>query len=114
MKVILEVKYFIGYVLNYKNNVKELDDLTQKYDEIRSDVSKLKDKNDDLIKQKTFLTSRVDEHLLTIKEQRKEIRNLKKDNKFLAERDNKLQQIEMMFENKRVVLKDLAKIVKGG
>ena len=39
--------------------------------------------------------------------------NLEKQNKFLIERENKLQLIENMFKNEPVDLKELSKLVRG-
>ena len=41
------------------------------------------------------------------------IKRLKKQNKFLMERENKLQLIENMFKNEPVDLKELSKLVRG-
>ena len=43
----------------------------------------------------------------------KRIKQLEKQNKFLMERENKLQLIENMFTNKPVDLKVLSKLVRG-
>ena len=42
-----------------------------------------------------------------------EFEKLHKENKFLRERENKLQLIEQLFKNEPVDLSELAKIVKG-
>ncbi len=104
---------FIKYIINYKENVKELDELTEKYDDARSDIYKSNKQIQELKEKNTFLNERNDRHLETIKEKNKQIRQLKKENKFLMDRENKLQQIEEMFENKRVILKDLKELVRG-
>lgn len=39
--------------------------------------------------------------------------NLEKQNKFLMERENKLQLIENMFKNEPIDLKELSKLVRG-
>ena len=41
------------------------------------------------------------------------VEDLKKQNKFLMERENKLQLIENMFKNEPVDLKELSKLVRG-
>lgn len=41
------------------------------------------------------------------------VERLEKQNKFLMERENKLQLIENMFKNKPVDLKELSKLVRG-
>ena len=41
------------------------------------------------------------------------VENLEKQNKFLIERENKLQLIENMFKNEPVDLKELSKLVRG-
>ena len=104
---------FINYLLHYRENIKEIEELTKKYDNERSDTYKANKQIQELKEKNTFLNERNDRHLETIKEKNKQIRKLKKQNKFLMDRDNKLQQIEAMFENKRVVLRDLKEIVKG-
>lgn len=43
----------------------------------------------------------------------KRIKHLEKQNKFLIERENKLQLIENMFKNEPVDLKELSKLVRG-
>lgn len=43
----------------------------------------------------------------------KRIKQLEKQNKFLMERENKLQLIENMFKNEPVDLKELSKLVRG-
>ncbi len=106
IKILNEIIYFIKYLFNYKENVEELANLTQKYDEKRSDISKLNEKIN-------FLDKRANDYLDKINEKNKRIRQLQKQNKFLMGRDNKLQQIETMFENKKVVLRDLKEIVRG-
>lgn len=107
-----EIKYFIGYILNYKENVKELQILTQRYDDERSDNVKANNEIIKLKEQNNFLNERNEKHLETIKEKNKQIRQLKKQNKFLMERENKLQRIEQMFKNKRVILKDLKALIE--
>lgn len=104
---------FIKYIKNYKENIKEIQELTKKYDDERSDTYRANQKIKELKEQIDFLNDRNDKHLETIKDKNKEIRKLKKENKFLIDRDNKLQQIETMFENKRVVLKELKELIKG-
>lgn len=42
------------------------------------------------------------------------IDKIKKQNEFLIARENKLQQIEQLFENEPVDLEQLYKLVKGG
>ena len=51
------------------------------------------------------------DYLESIKKLRTENRKLKKENKFLIERENKLQTIEQMFVNKQVDLKELNEII---
>lgn len=102
---ISETIYFIKYVFNYKSNVKELDDLTQKYDKQRSDIYKLNEIVRELKEKNTFLNERVNSHLETIKGKNKEIRYLKK-------RDAKLNKIENAL-NKKVLLKDLKELIRG-
>lgn len=41
------------------------------------------------------------------------VERLQKQNKFLMERENKLQLIESMFKNEPIDLKELSKLVKG-
>ena len=97
---------FINYLIHYKENSKELEDLTKKYDDERADTYKANERIQELKEQIKFLTERNDKYLDTIKSKNKEIRELKKRNK-------KLQQIEAMFENKKVVLRDLKELVRG-
>lgn len=54
------------------------------------------------------------QHLINVYEKDIEyIKRLEKQNKFLMERENKLQLIENMFKNKPVDLKELSKLVRG-
>lgn len=113
MELVLRIKDFIEYIENYKNNIKEMENLDRDLDNLKIRYGVKKKEIDDLNKTKEYLENRQDEYITTIKEQRKQIRELKKQNKFLMERENKLQQIETMFENKRVILKELKELVKG-
>lgn len=110
--VLLDFKDFIEYILNYKNNIQEMENLDKDLENLKIRYASKKSIIDDLQKENDYLKNRQDELLISIKEQRKEIRKLKKENKFLMDRENKLQQIESMFENKKVVLKDLKSIIK--
>lgn len=62
-------------------------------------------------------TNSLEEQLIILYEDYKtlytEIKRLEKQNKFLIERENKLQLIEQMFLNEPVDLSELAKLVKG-
>lgn len=111
--IFLSMADFFEYVKNYKNNTEEMENLDRDLDNLKIRYGVKKKEIDDLNKTKEYLENRQDECIATIKEQRKQIRELKKQNKFLMKRENKLQQIEAMFENKRVVLKDLKELVKG-
>lgn len=104
---------FIKYCMNYRENIKELEELTQKYDSERSDVYKTMELLKETKEKNKFLVERNEKHMETIKDKNKKIRELKKQNKFLTERENKLQEIETMFKNKRVLLRDLKELVEN-
>ena len=72
-----KIKDFIEYVKNYKENVRELENLDRDLDNLKIRYASRKNDIDDL------------------------------------EKENKLQQIEVMFENKKVILKDLKELIKG-
>lgn len=101
-----EIKDFIEYIIKYKENMDELDKLDRDCDILKTEKSRIKTAKEELEREVNYLRDRQYENLETIKEQRKKIRQLNKRNK-------KLQQIEEMFENKRVVLRDLKELVKG-
>lgn len=54
------------------------------------------------------------QHLIDVYEKDIEyIKKLEKMNKFLMERENKLQLIENMFKNEPIDLKELSKLIRG-
>lgn len=96
---------FLKYLIHYKENKNELEELTKKYDDARSDIYNSNKQIKELKEKNKFLEERINKHLETIKTKNKQIRDLKK-------RDVKLKQIEEMFESKRVVLRDLKTLIK--
>lgn len=106
METILKIKDFIEYVFNYKDNVKEMDSLDRELDNYKMRYAKKSKRLEELEETSKIYEERWDDYLSTIREKNKQIRQLKK-------RDKKLKQIEEMFENKKVVLRDLKELVKG-
>lgn len=110
MKIINEIKDFVEYVRKYKENTKELDDLDRSLDLEKSKTFKLKKELEEIKIEKEIFDEKQNDYILAIKENRKEIRKLKKENNFLTERENKLQQIEMLI-TKQGALKKIKEVI---
>lgn len=72
---------FISYLIHYKENTNELEELTKKYDDERTDNYKANKTIQELNKKIKFLNERVEKHLETIKKKNKQIKELKKSDK---------------------------------
>ena len=105
MEIILRIKDFIDYVIHYKDNIEELDSLDRDLENLKMRYAGKKNIIDGLEKENKYLQDRQDELLTSIKEQRKQIRQLKK-------RDKKLKQIEEAIENK-IKLKELKGLINN-
>lgn len=103
-----EIKGFVEYITNRKNILNELESLDRDLCLEKSKTAKLKYQLEEL----KLVEEAKDKYLETIKDLRKEMRKLKKENKFLVERENKLQSIETLYANQPVDLKKLSKIMK--
>ena len=68
---------FISYLIHYKENTNELEELTKKYDDERTDNYKANKTIQELNKKIKFLNERVEKHLETIKKKNKQIMVLK-------------------------------------
>lgn len=69
---------FIKYIIHYKENIKEIEELTKKYDDERADTYKANKTIQELNEQIKFLNERIEKHLETIKKKNKQIKELKK------------------------------------
>lgn len=77
---------------------------------------KLENKNTTIQEQAdtiNFLIQEMNEYKNKCIDYERNKKDLKSQIKFLTERDNKLQQIEQMYESKEIDLKKLDKIVRG-
>lgn len=96
------------WIKNKKEIEKEMEHDDRIIDKQRTQIAKLTEENENL---KASDSKNLD-YLQTIKEQRKEINKMKKEIKFLTQRDNKLQNIEFAIANKKTY-KEVKEIVKG-
>lgn len=99
----------IEWIMEKKNLEEELskmDKLDKAFVDKRTQCDNLAKKYN-ILKQDLIVYEELqDKYLKTIKDQRKEINKLKK-------REKKLIQIEEMFNNKKLILKELKELVKG-
>lgn len=79
MEILFRIYDFIEYLVNYKNNVEELESLDRDYDILRAKYAKKKSELEDTKKEVEYLTERQTKNLQTIRKLRKELKGLKND-----------------------------------
>lgn len=72
---------FLKYILNYRENIEELDELTKEYDRRRVDKYKSTKIINELNKRIGILNNLLDKKKETIKKKNKQIKELKKSDK---------------------------------
>ena len=84
----------------YNSMIKEIENQDKQIDKLRAEIAKLHE----IKKENEYLSERNKKYLKTMREKNKKI-------KFLNERENKLQTIEMLYANQPVDLKKLNDLI---